>query len=90
MKPRRNLVLAAPLSHPPRVAARTASPALRQLFDILRERRINLKRFAQKTGYTAATISYWKSGRTEPRINDLEAALSILGLEVRIVDIDTE
>ncbi|RWO06313.1 MAG: XRE family transcriptional regulator [Mesorhizobium sp.] len=51
---------------------------------------MTLKRFGEKSGYTTAAISYWKSGRTEPRIADLEAALSVLGLELRIVESGTE
>ncbi|MER9680825.1 helix-turn-helix domain-containing protein [Mesorhizobium sp. M0184] len=73
-------------SRVPRVAPRTASKTVRRLFAILRERRIAQADFAAAIDYSTPGVAYWKSGRTEPRITDLEAALSVLGLELQIVE----
>ncbi|QPC91478.1 hypothetical protein [Mesorhizobium sp. INR15] len=56
------------------------------MFEILRARRITILDFATANNYGSTAISFWKSGRTEPRITDLEVALSTLGLELKIVE----
>ncbi|UVK46782.1 helix-turn-helix domain-containing protein [Mesorhizobium sp. AR07] len=43
--------------------------------------------FAGKLRVNPSTITFWKSGRSEPRIGDFEEALSKIGKKLAIVDI---
>lgn len=65
-----------------RVGARSASPVVRQLFETLRRRRIAIADAAAFMGMSSPGLAYWKSGRTTPRIDDIELLASLVGCEI--------
>lgn len=64
---------------PQRVAARSASPLVRELFDVLRRKRIPLERAAEHLSMSYVGLCYWKSGRSTPRVDDLELLAAVAG-----------
>jgi hypothetical protein len=65
-----------------RVAARSASPVVRALFDEMRRKRISIESAAEYMSMTYVGLCYWKSGRSMPRIDDFEILAAFVDMKL--------
>ena len=64
--------------------ARTASAVTRMFFEALDASGISQTKVADKSGAHVNTFYGWKTGKTAATVINMEAALSVLGLELVI------
>ena len=68
---------------------RTASPTLRRIFEIAKEKRVNQYKIASACGNHQATISEYRTGKVEPGIMMVEEMAHAIGCRIEIVPIDS-
>ena len=64
--------------------ARTASPVVRQLFDLIDGSGLSHAEIAAITGVHRVTLSFWKHGKNAPRLLDFENVAQSLGYEIQL------
>ena len=67
---------------------RTASPTLRRIFEIAKEKRVNQYEMADACGSYQAGISEYRTGKVEPGIMMVEEMVRAIGCRIEIVPID--
>lgn len=67
-----------------RLAPRTASATTRAFFEMMDKEGISHPELARKCGIHENTLYYWRSGRSSATVINMEAVLSVLGLELVI------
>lgn len=65
--------------------ARSASPLVRQLFDVIDKSGLSYSQIESATGVSAVTLSYWKHGKNAPRWVDFENVARFLGHDIRLI-----
>lgn len=68
-----------------RLAPRSVSPTVRQLFFEMFMQGMTIQAMADHLGLQRPTVAYWKSGRSMPRLDDIENAFAVLGYEIKLV-----
>lgn len=61
---------------------RAASPTLRRLFEVARERGIRVEDIAAELGAKPETVSRWRQGHQEPKVMTVEALAAIVGCDI--------
>lgn len=74
--------MAAPNFQPQRSRPRTASPIVRELFEIARRDRVRIIDIANAMDMTSAGIHLWKSGGCTPDMMKVEAFAEFLGRRI--------
>ncbi|TIN01003.1 MAG: helix-turn-helix transcriptional regulator [Mesorhizobium sp.] len=64
--------------------ARTASPATRSFFEVIGSSGVSQAKVADECGIHVNTFYAWKTGKASATVFNMEAALSVLGLELVI------
>lgn len=65
--------------HPQHRKSQAASYTVRALFEAMETSRITIAEVAVLTDHSRVGVSQWKSGRTTPRIDDLELFARAIG-----------
>ena len=68
--------------HAPHTQARSASPLVRRLFELMESKRITVSEMASKLDMSRVGLYYWRSGRCTPPVTALEAAYQTLGIDL--------
>lgn len=76
--------MAAPDFQPQRVRPRTASPVVRQLFELARRNRVRIIDIATAMDMSPAGIHLWKSGGCTPDMMKVEAFADFLGYRITL------
>jgi len=67
----------------PHAPADRAHPLVRQMFDEMNEQQCTQATMSERSGINKNTFRSWRT-KAVPRIDDLEACLNVLGLEIVI------
>lgn len=69
---------------------RSAIPAVRQLFEAIDKSGIGYRQISERTGVHAVTLTYWRSGKNAPRMQDFSNVAEFVGYKVALVPLDTD
>jgi hypothetical protein len=70
--------------HEKKPCPQNINPLIKRLFELAHEQRIALLDVEEKAGLGHATMVKWKNSR-KPQLENFEAALNVLGYELKIV-----
>jgi DNA-binding phage protein len=80
--------MAAPIFQTQRTTPKTASTVVKKLFGIMKEDRRRIVDVAVSLNMTSTGLQYWKSGRTDPSITNVEALAQELGFRLVLEPIE--
>lgn len=63
---------------------RSASPLVRQLFQVIDRSGLSYSQISRLAGVTPATLAYWRHGKNAPRWVDFENVAHALGYDITL------